>query len=203
MPITPKFIPSVWMISDLKKGMIMDRQETLKLLDDYIAALNTKKENEERITKLNRDVGITYDPNDGYALIRFLWPFLVGAPFGAALFVVLLMILTRVEYGSEVYFCYFFGIILYFVMAFVIATLLRKNANKKLYKQRVDDQEHEDAKAKEMIADLKRDIDKADEFIAANKELIPAACRNAESLKRIRSDIFRGKAESIEDAVNK
>ena len=52
----------------------MDRQETIKLLDDYMSALNTKKENGARIKKLKMDMGITYDPNDGYSLIKFLYP---------------------------------------------------------------------------------------------------------------------------------
>ncbi len=84
----------------------MDRQETIKLLDDYISALNTKNENGARIKKLKRDMGITYDPNDGYSLIKFLWPFLVAFPFLGTFLIVLIAYITKAEYRSEVYFSY-------------------------------------------------------------------------------------------------
>ena len=180
----------------------MERQEILALLDGYIAALNTKAENEDRIRKLQRDIGITYDPNDGYAFIRFFWPFLVGFPFGAAVIIVFLAFLTKVEYGSEIYFCYFIGIIIYFALAIFFARLLRKNANKKLYQKRVEEQKNSDAKANARISELQKEIEKADEFIAENKDYIPEPCRNVESLKQIKSKIFRGKAETIEEAIN-
>ena len=114
----------------------MDRQETIKLLDDYMSALNTKNENGARIKKLKMDMGITYDPNDGYSLIKFLWPFLVAFPVIGTFLIVLIAYLTKAEYRSEVYFSYIIGAAIYFTISVVIARLLRKSANKKLYDKR-------------------------------------------------------------------
>ena len=75
----------------------MDRQEANKLLDDYMSALNTKKENGNRINKLKMDMGITYDPYDGYSLIRFLWPFLVAFPFLGTFIILLIAYLIKAE----------------------------------------------------------------------------------------------------------
>jgi len=180
----------------------MDRQETIKLLDDYMSALNTKKENGNRINKLKMDMGITYDPNDGYSLIRFLWPFLVAFPFLGTFIIVLIAYLTKAEYRSEVYFSYIIGAAIYFTISVVIARLLRKIANKKLYDKRVAEQKKADEKASEIISKLQNEIDEADEFIKNHNDLIPVTCRNIESLKQIKSKIFRGKAESIEEAAN-
>lgn len=179
----------------------MDRIETVARLDAYIKAMEQKKENEEEIEKLESKIRTPADPSYNYTLIRFLWPFLVLYPVLVTLISVSFALLVKAQTESDLYFIVIISLGVYFITSVFIAKALRKRKCEKEYKERVLIKEKEDEIRKRRIQDLENENKEHLEIIQANKDLLPASCRNLESAKKIKTYLIKGKFDTIEEAV--
>lgn len=72
----------------------------------------------------------------------------------------------------------------------------------KPYEERVEWKRKEDEQLSLNLGNLRTELKKNKKIIDENKELLPSSCRNIESVKTILGKLTRGRAETIEEAMN-
>lgn len=181
----------------------MDKNESIRKLDNYIAALNQIEQTKENLHEAKRKVSLTPVVQEKrYMIGRFLWPFLVGATFvllilcavGDALFA------GKVDPALEMLFI--FGLTgVYIIISIVIAKLIQNKKNKVLAEEQINMRNNERERREKIVQRYEAELAKQEAVIDEMEIYLPGVCRNTESARVIRNALKLGRAETIEDAI--
>ena len=180
----------------------MDKNESIKKLDNYISALNGIAETRARLYEAQTRVKMLPNvPNRRHMIGRFLWPFLVGATF-VCLFLCMIgdNIFDAKDYGWELLFI--FGLTgVYVFISVVIAKHIQNKKNQILAEEHSIQIKNERERREKVVLRYESELAKQESAIDEMEMYLPGVCRNVESAKVIKNALRLGKAQTIEEAV--
>ncbi len=180
----------------------MDKNEIVARLDTYINAMEQKKQIDDEIKNLESQIRTSVDSSYNYTFIRFFWPFLVLYPVFGTMIYMAFALLFKAQTEGDLYLCLIVGFGIYFIASVFIAKALRNRKCNKEYQERLALKLQIDEVRKKRIEELEDANRQNTDVIKEHQDMLPASCRNLDSAKKIRMYLFRGKFETIEEAVD-
>ncbi len=179
----------------------MDKNEIVARLDTYIGALEQNAQIDDEIRNLESKIRTSVDSSYNYTFIRFFWPFLVLYPVFGTMIYMAFAFLFKAETQGDLYICMLVGFGIYFIGSVFIAKALRNRKCNKEYQQKLALKLQTDEIMRKRIEELENANQANLAVMKEHQDLLPASCRNLDSAKKIRMMLFRGKFETVEEAV--